>query len=283
MNSSDSVVQQPALYSTTVDLLLQIVEHRTPTVVRGGVVNKESTLEAVGQVLEAKEDFQDPENGPQSLSDEWVAVMLGLPCDIEVEDDDFVILFGICLDYLREDVVRTYLVESQAVELVWNLVVVCDKRGSSVAYKIEGEREHVECKELAEKMSAASEGILNCLSDLASTPGFRGEYNIGHPFLSDLVHVLLSVELIAPGRWHLLQPTGACLVLGNLARTDEICIRMVEELQIHKPLVHILGNTSDARLSHAAAGFLKQLARPKENEETLRAAGTVKAVFRQLS
>ncbi|KAK5277745.1 hypothetical protein LTR16_009401, partial [Cryomyces antarcticus] len=134
-----------------------------------------------------------------------------------------------------------------------------------------------------EKMSAASEGILNCLSDLASTPGFRGEYNIGHPFLSDLVHVLLSVELIAPGRWHLLQPTGACLVLGNLAQTDEICIRMVEELQIHKPLVHILGNTSDARLSHAAAGFLKQLARPTENEETLRAAGTVKAVFRQLS
>ncbi|KAK5019781.1 hypothetical protein LTR39_000154, partial [Cryomyces antarcticus] len=55
------------------------------------------------------------------------------------------------------------------------------------------------------------------------------------------------------------------------------------ELQIHKPLVHILGNTSDARLSHAAAGFLKQLARPTENEETLRAAGTVKAVFRQLS
>ncbi|KAK5012359.1 hypothetical protein LTR60_004422, partial [Cryomyces antarcticus] len=67
MNSSDSVVQQPALYSSTVDLLLQIVEHRTPTVVRGGVVNKESTLEVVGQVLEAKEDFQDPENGPQRM------------------------------------------------------------------------------------------------------------------------------------------------------------------------------------------------------------------------
>ncbi|TKA45407.1 hypothetical protein B0A49_13409 [Cryomyces minteri] len=57
---------------------------------------------------------------------------------------------------------------------------------------------------------------------------------------------------------------------------------MVKELQIHKPLVHILGNTSDTRLSHVAAGFLKQLARPTENEETLRAAGTVKAVFWQL-
>ena len=73
----------------------------------------------------------------------------------------------------------------------------------------------------------------------------------------------------------------ACVVLGNLARTDDICQRMVQEFDMHRDLLSIL-NTKNARgpVLHAALGFLKNLAIAPHNKSYLGDAGIVPAVSR---
>lgn len=70
----------------------------------------------------------------------------------------------------------------------------------------------------------------------------------------------------------------AALVLGNLARTDRNCTRMVVELELHLKLVSILGTTTDLGLLHAVVGILKNLSVPVENKKLLGKTGLIRQV-----
>jgi hypothetical protein len=69
--------------------------------------------------------------------------------------------------------------------------------------------------------------------------------------------------------------SAACLTLGNIGRSDEACIPLVQEFQLHRPLLAILSNTSntDARLLYSTLSFLKNLAIPASNKPILGEAG----------
>ncbi|KAF2033597.1 GTP binding protein-like protein [Setomelanomma holmii] len=75
----------------------------------------------------------------------------------------------------------------------------------------------------------------------------------------------------------------ACVILGNLAMSDSICISMVHTLQLHLPLRDILLFSKHSALLYAALGFLRHLAFPEQNRTELGNARIIEACHRFLA
>ncbi|KAM3583919.1 hypothetical protein VKS41_003884 [Umbelopsis sp. WA50703] len=76
--------------------------------------------------------------------------------------------------------------------------------------------------------------------------------------------------------------TCAALSLGNLARTDEHCVDLVQQHHLEVPLLKLLQGTEDLRVQHAVVSILKNLSLPKQNKQKIAAAGTIKVVANYL-
>ncbi|KAG2187025.1 hypothetical protein INT44_003253, partial [Umbelopsis vinacea] len=72
--------------------------------------------------------------------------------------------------------------------------------------------------------------------------------------------------------------TCAALSLGNLARTDEHCVDLVQKYHVEIPLLRLLKKTTDLRVQHAVVSILKNLSLPKQNKQNIGAAGAIQAV-----
>jgi hypothetical protein len=72
----------------------------------------------------------------------------------------------------------------------------------------------------------------------------------------------------------------ACVMLGNLARSDEVCQAMVRDLKIHEELISVLNDESRGAVLHSSLGFLKNLAIAGDNRVILGEAGIIPAVSR---
>ncbi|KAF2730794.1 ARM repeat-containing protein [Polyplosphaeria fusca] len=67
----------------------------------------------------------------------------------------------------------------------------------------------------------------------------------------------------------------ACVALGNLATTDQVSINMVENMELHLPLLKILALHQEPALLYAAAGFMRHLTFPEQNRDVLGKAGLI--------
>jgi len=76
--------------------------------------------------------------------------------------------------------------------------------------------------------------------------------------------------------------TCAALSLGNLARTDQHCIDLVQQHHLEVPLLKLLQKTEDLRVQHAVVSILKNLSLPKQNKQSVGAAGTIQIVSEYL-
>ncbi|KAE8326087.1 armadillo-type protein [Aspergillus sergii] len=114
--------------------------------------------------------------------------------------------------------------------------------------------------------------INQTLAEISGAPLFAEHYPLG----SDLSLMLRS--------W--LQRTEdqlqicSCVMLGNLARSDEVCQAMVRDLNIHRDLISIVKSDTKGAVLHAALGFLKNLAIAGDNRLHLGRAGIIHAVSR---
>jgi len=72
----------------------------------------------------------------------------------------------------------------------------------------------------------------------------------------------------------------ACIMLGNLSRSDEACKTMVHQFRIHETLVALLQESDDTPVLHSAAGFLKNLALLSENKAVIGETGVMNALLR---
>ncbi|KAJ8111940.1 hypothetical protein OPT61_g5583 [Boeremia exigua] len=68
----------------------------------------------------------------------------------------------------------------------------------------------------------------------------------------------------------------ACVILGNLAMSDEVCTNMVKVMELHLPLIRIMSTSNKPALLYAAAGFMRHLTFPEENRELLADVGLLK-------
>ncbi|RHZ45269.1 hypothetical protein Glove_682g21 [Diversispora epigaea] len=67
----------------------------------------------------------------------------------------------------------------------------------------------------------------------------------------------------------------AALSLGNLARSDENCIKLVNEFKIAEPLVNVLKTSDNIKVQHAVVGVLKNLSLPVQNKNIIGSLGII--------
>lgn len=115
-------------------------------------------------------------------------------------------------------------------------------------------------------------GINQSLSDISALPQFSPAYPLGSPLINILRSWLENKE-------DQLQ-ICSCVMLGNLARSDEVCESMVRDMEIHKPLVSILSGDAKGSVLHAALGILKNLSIAGDNRRYLGNIGAIPAVSR---
>ncbi|KAG0215316.1 hypothetical protein BGX33_001271 [Mortierella sp. NVP41] len=73
--------------------------------------------------------------------------------------------------------------------------------------------------------------------------------------------------------------TCAALCLGNVARSDSHCVKLVHEYHAVEPLIHVVRKAKDLKASHAATGVLRNLALAERNRELMGNAGVIQACF----
>ncbi|KAF9351049.1 hypothetical protein BGX26_010857 [Mortierella sp. AD094] len=71
--------------------------------------------------------------------------------------------------------------------------------------------------------------------------------------------------------------TCAALCIGNVARSDQHCVKLVHEYHAVEPLIHVVRKATDLKASHAATGVLRNLALPEKNREVMGDAGVIQA------
>jgi hypothetical protein len=123
------------------------------------------------------------------------------------------------------------------------------------------------------KLLAQTQLKLNqTISDVSAVSEFAEVYPIGSSLFNSLKSWMAEPE-------DQLQ-ICACVILGNLARSDEVCRLMISELDIHRSLIAMLKQNNNARGSvmHAALGFLKNLAILEENRGKLGEADIIPTV-----
>lgn len=112
--------------------------------------------------------------------------------------------------------------------------------------------------------------INQTLAELSDSPLFGEIYPLESPLTQKLKSWLTASE-------DQLQ-VCACVMLGNLARSDDVCQRMIQELDIHTTLIPVLKSDAKAAVLHSVLGFLKNLAIPHDNKLRLGDADIIPAL-----
>ncbi|KAF9892374.1 hypothetical protein FE257_002151 [Aspergillus nanangensis] len=110
------------------------------------------------------------------------------------------------------------------------------------------------------------------LAEVSASPLFAEKYPIDSPLSKTLKSWLVTSN-------DQLQ-ICSCVMLGNLARSDDVCMMMVQDLKVHEELISILESDARGAVLHAALGFLKNLAIAGDNKRSLGDAGIIPAISR---
>lgn len=118
--------------------------------------------------------------------------------------------------------------------------------------------------------------LVNCVSALSATDAFVSNFTLESHIVQTLLTRLVSAEATP-------STVCACVMLGNLATSDQVCIDMVQKLKIHIPLIRILATRNEQALLYAAAGFVRHLTFPESNRAMLGDASLIEACSYLLS
>ncbi|KAH8690952.1 putative GTP binding protein [Talaromyces proteolyticus] len=108
------------------------------------------------------------------------------------------------------------------------------------------------------------------LSDVSAVSQFAEVYPVGSSLFDTLKTWLAAPE-------DQLQ-ICACVILGNLARSDDVCRLMISQLEIHLPLIAMINSNTRGSVLHAVLSFIKNLAIAEENRGKLGEADIIPAV-----
>ncbi|KAL4793786.1 armadillo-type protein [Aspergillus venezuelensis] len=114
--------------------------------------------------------------------------------------------------------------------------------------------------------------INQSMAEVSASPLFAETYPIDSPLSQTLKSWLKTSD-------DQLQ-ICACIMLGNLARSDEVCVAMVRDLRIHEELIGVLNSNARGATLHAAVSFLKNLAIASDNRVRIGEAGILPAITR---
>ncbi|KAI9833159.1 MAG: hypothetical protein M1819_003781 [Sarea resinae] len=196
----------------------------------------------------------------------------------EVELDDFLALVGSATAYLQDVRSQKSLVKARSVEFPLSILVDSYSRFSSEERQsIQTSSESTENETSQEKedqklLSQMRGNLIEALSEVSALDEFAKAYPLDSRLIGSL-RLWLSVPQAQ-------LKVCACIMLGNLARSDEVCREMVQLYKVHVPLTSNIRESSEGSVMHAAAGFLKNLSLLQENKATLADAGLIEACSR---
>jgi hypothetical protein len=171
--------------------------------------------------------------------------------------DDYVALVNTAVAYMQNEKFQKALIAQGGLDTTLSVLVDSYTRFDSAPSIGVSSPDQDEAKVLSQMRSSLNQ----VLSDVSALPEFKESYPVVSPFTSSLRRWLSSPQMQLQ--------VCACIMLGNLARSDAACEEFVHTSQVHKPLIEILIDTTDSQLLHAAIGFLKNLAMPLKNKEVI--------------
>ncbi|RKF59726.1 putative gtp binding protein [Erysiphe neolycopersici] len=170
-----------------------------------------------------------------------------------VDFDNFISLTNIAICYLQHEKFQKAFVSANG-SLDDIITVLVD---SYARYDIQPAiAENDDIKALTNMRNSLNQ----VLSDISALSEFKEICPIFSRFCTTL-----QQWLVAPCAKIQLQ-VCSCVMLGNLARSDATCIKFVQTLKLHKPLITIASKETSSQILHASLGFLKNLAIPLENK-----------------
>ena len=188
--------------------------------------------------------------------------------------DDCCSLVNLAVSHLREDRFQKAFLRSQALELPLTILSRSYSSDNPIGNPTTttDPRHPIYSADEEELVSAIRSHLVNTLSNLSTSPDFAANYPLESPLVSFLRSWLSTT--------HSQLQMCACIMLGNLSRSDEACKTMVYQFRIHLTLVTVLRESDDTSVLHAAAGFLKNLALLSANKASLGEAGVISTLPR---
>ena len=190
--------------------------------------------------------------------------------------DDCVSLVEIAIVHLKEERFQSHAIAQQLLDLPLALLFrSCSPQqypnfASSHTDNITPPVRDVEEEQELTRMRGS---LIDCLSDVSASPDFAAMYaQVDSPLIGSLLKWLAVPQAQLQ--------LCACVMLGNLARSDQTCSAMISRLQIHNLLVPILKSGSDSQVLHSALGFMRNLGILLENRQILGDADIVAIVSR---
>ena len=209
--------------------------------------------------------------------DEAVGIFLQASIKPDIDVDDSISLVDIALLHLKQPRFQNTLVENDQFQLALKFLIrtysaeadLSEDDLPDVASLKTSYRDPEDEKELFRARTT----VIQTLAETSSLAAFTAKY----ASLENPTTEILTNWLVAPQAQ--LQQCS-CIVLGNLACSDEICTSMVADSDIVRGLFAILRSSSDSQLIHAALGYLRNLALPEDNKNILGAAGAIEILNR---
>ncbi|KAI3330723.1 armadillo-type protein [Ustulina deusta] len=201
---------------------------------------------------------QEPEANLVHPGTPFVLLSLANTQPSPIDAEDFLGQASVALTYLsQEQFQQTFLETSGAINLILQtFFTACE----SIDASQDGPDTEAQLKQVQTAFTAT-------LADLSAHYLFTSSCSLDGSEVQTLQGWLSTL--------HIPLRSAACLMLGNIARSDEKCIYLVQQRAIHKPLIDNLADptNADAGLLHSILSFLKNLSIPAENKPTLGNAG----------
>ncbi|KAG9248402.1 armadillo-type protein [Calycina marina] len=193
-------------------------------------------------------------------------VLLNLAADrtLQLDVNDFIALTTTAVLYLQHERFQQAVIIQGALDTA--LTVLADSyRRFDFSMSLSPSSGDEDDEDTAKNLTVMRGQLNQALSDISALPDFKNAVPVMSPLSSYLRRWLSSP--------HFQLQVCACIMLGNLARSDATCEEFVRVFKVHVPLIAILDTANDAQLLHAALGFLKNLALPLNNKLPIGEAG----------
>ncbi|KAF4977959.1 hypothetical protein FZEAL_5585 [Fusarium zealandicum] len=192
---------------------------------------------------------------PAAADPQTVQVLLSLATSplVSGDVDDFISLVSTAASYLANEKFQENVLKGQQMDVFM-------KTFDYAHTQFDGQ---VEDQATATVLRQLCTSLLTTLADLTGNDAFATYYPLDSSVPQSLLQWLKGS--------HPNLQSAACLALGNLSRSDEVSLGLIQTLQVHRPLMATLSDPSvtDAQQLHSALSFLKNLAIPAQNKPLL--------------
>ncbi|KAL1301762.1 hypothetical protein AAFC00_005960 [Neodothiora populina] len=190
---------------------------------------------------------------PGGNTKEYIQKILTLPFLQPQDSETLLDLLSVVLVALQDEDFVLQTVQHKQIHLIWQVLELVDEISRSGEVDEEDERQY------RQYLNALAQS----LADVSSLPAFNDQYTLDDDFIVEMCRQCIPSGP-EEGRQASILPGCACLMLGNLAVSDDITIAMPERISVDQ-LLQRLGSSNESVFQNAAAGLLRHIAIPLEN------------------